>query len=43
LLKLRKTKREIRVDGERIEVLTTHPKPRAEPKAWPQIFNRQHA
>jgi aromatic ring hydroxylase len=40
---LRKTKREIWVDGERIEDVTTHPKLRAAPKAWPPCFDRQHA
>src|SRR5882757_8827085 len=40
---LRKTKREIWVDGERIEDVTTHPKLRGGVESLAAIFDRQHA
>ena len=40
---LRKTKREIWVDGERIEDVTTHPKLRGGAESLAAIFDRQHA
>src|SRR5260370_31595650 len=40
---LRKTKREIWVDGERIEDVTTHPKLRGGAVSLAAIFDRQHA
>ena len=40
---LRKTKREIWVDGERIEDVTTHPKLRGGAESLAAMFDRQHA
>lgn len=40
---LRKTRREIWVDGERIEDVTTHPKLRGGAESLAAIFDRQHA
>ncbi len=40
---LRKTKREIWVDGERIQDVTTHPKLRRGAESLAAIFDRQHA
>src|SRR5262249_40882630 len=39
---LRKTKREIWVDGERIDDVTTHPKPTGGPESLAAMFDRQH-
>src|ERR1044072_4225155 len=39
---LRKTQREIWVDGERIEDVTTHPKLRGGAESLAAIFDRQH-
>ena len=40
---LRRTKREIWVDGERIEDVTTHPKLRGAAESLAAQFDRQHA